>query len=109
MKCYDLPQFEDSPSSSVQGEAILESSRIWRFATGADECESLSPRYTLCTEGFQEKHALPLKKCSTLVMFRAMFSFSGESPGKGGYVNEPEPPLTLNRLFSYDGIPGNHH
>ena len=76
--------------------------------TSADECESLSPRYTLCTQGFQGKHDLPLKKCSTLVMFRAMFSFSGESPGKGGYVNEPEPPLTLNRLFSYDGIPGNH-
>jgi hypothetical protein len=29
-----------SPSSSVQGEAILESS-FWKFATGADESESL--------------------------------------------------------------------
>ncbi len=33
-------RLKGSPSSSVQGDAFLESS-IWRFATGADECESL--------------------------------------------------------------------
>jgi hypothetical protein len=35
-----LPRFDGSPSSSVQGDAILESS-IWKFAYEAEECESL--------------------------------------------------------------------
>ena len=42
-----VPYLENgSPSSSVQEDTILEGN-IWKFATGADECESLFTRYKL--------------------------------------------------------------